>query len=78
MQKNFIKLAIVLAVFLLGSGYAAEEPAHPVSAVPAIETLDLSPPPVPGFMLQRPAKPLTLEQMQQQAEEAASKVRPQK
>lgn len=36
---------------------------------------DFSPPPVPGFMLRKPEKPLTLEEMRRQADEAAARVR---
>lgn len=36
---------------------------------------DFSPPPVPEFMLRKPAKPLTLEEMQRQADEAAERAR---
>lgn len=36
---------------------------------------DFSPPPVPEFMLRKPAKPLTLEEMQKQADEAARRAR---
>lgn len=36
---------------------------------------DFSPPPVPGFMLHKPPKPLTLEEMQKQADEAAQRAR---
>jgi len=33
------------------------------------------PPPVPAFMLRKPAQPLTLQEMDRQAEEAAAKAR---
>ena len=36
---------------------------------------DFSPPPVPEFMLRKPEKPLTLEEMQKQADEAAKRAR---
>ncbi len=36
---------------------------------------DFSPPPVPEFMLRKPERPLTLEEMQRQADEAARRAR---
>lgn len=36
---------------------------------------DFSPPPVPEFMLKKPVRPLTLEEMQRQADEAAARAR---
>ena len=37
---------------------------------------EFAPPPVPSFMLKKPEKPLTLEEMQRQADEAARRARP--
>lgn len=45
---------------------------------PSAQEPDFSPPPVPDFMLRTPAKPLTLEEMQQQAEAAARRARAEK
>jgi hypothetical protein len=36
---------------------------------------EFAPPPVPGFMLKKPEKPLSLEEMQRQADEAARRSR---
>lgn len=36
---------------------------------------DFSPPPVPAFMLNKPQRPLTLEEMQRQADAAAQRAR---
>lgn len=70
---------IVLLLVLVINGHAAlAEPARAVPNVAPTEVLDLSPPPVPEFMLHPPAKPLTQAQMQQQADEAAHKARAQK
>lgn len=42
------------------------------------EEPDLSPPPMPDFMLRKPGQPLTMQQMQQQADAAAEKARAKK
>ena len=52
----------------------ALDPVTP-AAGPGAPQPDFSPPPVPEFMLRKPAKPLTLEEMQQQADEAARRAR---
>ncbi len=52
----------------------AAEPMPPQPAT-GVEQPDFSPPPVPEFMLRKPAQPLTLEQMQEQADEAARRAR---
>ena len=62
---------------------AAERPADakpPPAAAPAPKRkppadLYFAPPPVPDFMLKKPGKPLTLDEMKQQADEAAEKAR---
>jgi hypothetical protein len=73
-----LKAAVPSAVFLylsLACGPAlAAEPAPPQAAQSAAQP-DFSPPPVPEFMLRRPEKPLTLEEMQKQADEAARRAR---
>ena len=67
---------LMLGVFLgLGSGVATADQPSPASA---IQKLDFSPPPVPGFMLHKPDKPLTLEEMKAQADEASGKARAEK
>ena len=43
------------------------------SPKPPAKDLKFDPPPVPGFMLRKPEKPLTIEEMKQQADEAAEK-----
>ena len=40
---------------------------------PGVTEEMLAPPPVPGFMLKKPAKPLTMDEMVQQAREAEKK-----
>jgi hypothetical protein len=52
----------------------AAEPVPPQAGRDAPQP-DFSPPPVPEFMLRKPAKPLTLEEMQKQADEAARRAR---
>jgi len=69
-------MKFVIILLMAGfAGWAAAESALPASAVPPAEMPDFSPPPVPEFMLRQPKKPLTLEEMRQQAGEAARKVR---
>ena len=71
-----ITLSIILSVLYLACAqtvYAADAaPAKPAQS--ALQP-DFSPPPVPEFMLRKPALPLSLEEMQRQAEEAASRAR---
>jgi hypothetical protein len=71
LAMRFILLA---ALFVLSNGWAAEPPL-PASAVPKTEMPDFSPPPVPEFMLHPPKKPLTLEEMKKQADDAARSAR---
>jgi len=74
-MKSQVQLAVVLAL-CIGTSRAvfAAEPA-PASPVQGAPQPDFSPPPVPGFMLRKPDKPLTLEEMQRQADEASSRAR---
>jgi hypothetical protein len=53
-----------------GSPLAPAKPPVQNPGVPVFET-----PPMPGFMLRKPEKPLTIEEMKQQADEAAEKAR---
>jgi hypothetical protein len=53
-----------------GSPPAPAKPPVQNPGVPVFET-----PPMPGFMLRKPEKPLTIEEMKQQADEAAEKSR---
>lgn len=46
---------------------AAQPPKQPA------KEFKFEPPPVPGFMLRKPEKPLTMEEMKRQADEAAEK-----
>ena len=58
------------------AGKVAKPPAAPASQVvlpPGVTEEMLAPPPVPGFMLKKPAKPLTMDEMVQQAREAERK-----
>lgn len=72
-MKFMLKAALFLIWLTWGAGWAMADSALPASAVPQVEEPDFSPPPVPEFMLRRPTKPLTLEEMQKQADEAARK-----
>jgi hypothetical protein len=73
-----MKTGTLLAVFLSLSFACARAP---LAAEPAPQPgqgapqPDFSPPPVPEFMLRKPAKPLTLEEMKKQADEAAQRAR---
>lgn len=74
-----MKTGTLLAVFLSLSlacarAVFAAEPAPPQAGQGAPQP-DFSPPPVPEFMLRKPAKPLTLEEMKKQADEAAQRAR---
>ncbi len=64
---------VLLAVGLLFA--ASTMAAEPQSETAKQQELDFSPPPVPEFMLRRPDKPLTLEEMRKQADEAARRAR---
>lgn len=72
----FRRLLLVVPLWLMfGVVWASGNDVLPASAVSQVAELDFSPPPVPEFMLRKSAQPLTLEQMQQQADEAARKAR---
>ncbi len=64
-------LCLVSAQPLLAADPVQQQPAQKAAAPQP----DFSPPPVPEFMLRKPAKPLTLEEMQKQADEAARRAR---
>ena len=64
-------------VVLIGLGTSLANADQP-SPASAVQELDFSPPPVPGFMLHKPDKPLTLEEMKAQADEASRKARAEK
>ena len=70
-------LLLIAALVSLGSASVQSSLAADPSPPPGqgASQLDFSPPPVPEFMLRKPAKPLTLEEMQKQADEAARRAR---
>ncbi|MDD5029253.1 MAG: hypothetical protein PHH58_07110 [Rhodoferax sp.] len=84
-RVNSLMAGLVLLCSLPGLTLAQSKPtpaaAAPASAAsaakvvlpPGITEEMLAPPPVPSFMLKPPAKPLTVEQMVQQAREAELK-----
>lgn len=74
-MKAKMRPVFLLSIWLacVASAFAAE-PAPPQPAT-ASEQPDFSPPPVPEFMLRKPAVPLTLEEMQTQADEASRRAR---
>ena len=74
-MKFVLKAAMFLAWLTQGTGWVVADSSLSASAVPQIEEPDFSPPPVPEFMLRQPEKPLTLEEMRQQADEAARRAR---
>lgn len=57
------------------AAHAAEPPLPQPEKNAPVPQPDFSPPPVPEFMLRKPARPLTLEEMQKQADEAAQRAR---
>ena len=69
-------LSAVLLCLCLACARAmpAAEPVSPQAGQGAPQP-DFSPPPVPEFMLRKLSKPLTLEEMQKQADEAARRAR---
>lgn len=67
--KALSRIFLALCLGSAGIVHAAEP--EPQQA----QELDFSPPPVPEFMLRRPDKPLTLEEMRKQADEAARRAR---
>jgi len=67
----FLSLGLISAQPLLAADPVPPQPAQKAAAPQP----DFSPPPVPEFMLRKPAKPLTLEEMQKQADEAARRAR---
>lgn len=77
MFKKYLMLLAALSLWsIAGMAFAGGNDLLPASAVPQATEPDFSPPPVPEFMLRQQEKPLTLEEMQQHAEEAARRVRP--
>lgn len=67
--------AVLIGLYLTcARAVIAAEPLPPQPGQGASQP-DFSPPPVPEFMLRKPAKPLTLEEMQKQADEAAQRAR---
>lgn len=69
-----MKLIQFLALLGLMSARLAVAGEPPSTA----QELDFSPPPVPAFMLYKPEKPLTLDEMKKQADEAARRARAEK
>ena len=54
----------------------AGQPAKPApQATKPVTELRFEPPPMPDFMLKKPEKPLTVEEMQRQADEASERAR---
>lgn len=49
---------------------ASKKPAPEVILPPGVTEASLAPPPMPRFMLEKPTKPLTLDEMLRQAREA--------
>ena len=74
----------MLLVFVFGGlavkNVRAQQPEAPAdrngaAAQPSYPQRTFQPPPMPAFMLQRPDKPLSQEEMMRQADEAAAKAR---
>jgi hypothetical protein len=73
-------LGVFLCVFhaVAAVGQTQTPPATPEQGAPARPEAPryFQPPPMPDFMKRRPERPLTQEEMQKQADEAAAGVRP--
>jgi len=63
--KHFLLISLCCFSLLVRAGDAANSPQP-----------DFSPPPVPDFMLKKPDRPLSQEEMQKQADEAARRAVP--
>jgi len=75
-RSRMLAAGCLLAVMPTVSLNAQQPPASGKAQAPAAAPKPrFQPPPVPGFMLQRPDKPLTREEMIRQADEAAARVR---
>ncbi len=64
-MNNYGKIVLLLAFFAPGYAMADTKP-------------DFSPPPVPEFMLHKPTKSLTIEEMKKQADQASEKAKAEK
>lgn len=74
----FVAILMASATLSMAQNVANEgksvKPPSPQVVLPAGITEEmLAPPPVPQFMLEKPAKPLTMDEMMQQAHEAEKK-----
>lgn len=74
MKARMLSAVLLCLCLVCARAALAGEPAPPPAGQGAAQP-DFSPPPVPEFMLRKPAKPLTLEEMQKQADEAARRAR---
>ena len=74
MKAKTLSGGILCLCLACAQAACAAEPVPPHSGPGTVQP-DFSPPPVPEFMLRKPAKPLTLEEMQKQADEAARRAR---
>ena len=73
--KARTRSAVLVSLWLACAALVLAADPAPPQAAPVAQQPDFSPPPVPEFMLRKPAKPLTLEEMQKQADEAARRAR---
>lgn len=87
MRRVTCLVVIIIVGILLDAGVSsAQEPAGGPGAVPpapgkvilppGITEEMLAPPPVPRFMLEKPSRPLTTDEMMQQAREAEQRAKP--
>lgn len=74
MNARTISLAFLCLCLAHAPALPAADPPQPAQKATSPQP-DFSPPPVPEFMLRRPEKPITLEEMQKQADEAARRAR---
>ena len=74
MKAATLSMVVLFVCFICTRAALAAEPMPPQAGQTGSQP-DFSPPPVPEFMLRKPEKPLTLEEMQKQADEAARRAR---
>ncbi len=74
MKKTLIPTLLIAGLLVLSASVGAHKPKKVILPAGVTEEM-LAPPPVPRFMLEKPAKPLTTDEMVQQAREAEAKAK---
>ena len=73
MEKFVASILFAAALLVLHTAAGAQDKQKKVILPAGITEEMLAPPPVPSFMLEKPSKPLTTDEMVQQAREAEAK-----